>query len=523
MHPVIGGGPMTAYIRRPHDKLLRTMLDPDVADSRLVVVRGDPATGKTRAVYEAIADRLADWSLEYPPTAAALAARLEAGIPDRTVLWLGELRHYADADGGAAALSRLDDLLEEDEGRLVVTTIWPEHWDLYAAVARGGTGAGDPAGVAGRLLDHLEELAQYGSDVDVAYGGVLDVPARFTAEEVTAAAAAGDPVLAAAAAHGAGQVTQYLTGVPELLRRYDGPGGDPGGQAIITAAMDAARLGHARPLPAELLQDAAAGYLTGRGDVGGGWDAALAWATAEVTDAAGALRPVAGAAASGEYRVAGGYRVAGYLEQYGGRAGADRLGPASLWNALAARVSGFSDLGRLAQAAWDRGLYRYAAALGSTAAGLGSTDAARQLVTHLSEVSPADAARAGLWAVGFVRVDDPWEVAGLLEALHAAGPGTRSGPCSPVSRAGRSAWSGGISGACWRLCIWWHCMRSGRRTRWVSWPGGPPPRSTSTTRSTWRGCCGRCTRPGLSTLWGCWLGARPTTPAWTTCPTSRRY
>jgi hypothetical protein len=416
VHPVIGGGPMTAYIRRPHDKLLRAMLDPDVPESRLVVVRGDPATGKTRAVYEAVVDQLADWSLEYPPTVAALAARLEAGIPDRTVLWLGELRHYADADGGAVALSRLDDLLE-DEGRLVVTTIWPEHWDLYVAVARGGTGAGDPAGVAGRLLDHLEELAQYGPDVNAAYGGVLDVPDRFTVEEMTAAAAAGDPVLAAAAAHAAGQVTQYLAGVPELLRRYDGPGGDPGGQAIITAAMDAARLGHAAPLPAALLQDAAAGYLTGppRTEDGAGW--ALAWATAEVTGAVPALRPVQGAAASGEYR------VSGYLEQYGRRARADRLGPVSLWDALAARVNGAGDLGRLAQAAWDRGLYRYAAALGTTAASLGSTDAARQLVTHLCEVSPAEAGRAARWAVGIVRLDDPWEVAGLLEALHAAGAG----------------------------------------------------------------------------------------------------
>ena len=420
VHPVIGGGPMTAYVRRPHDELLRAMLDPDVPESRLVVVRGEPATGKTRAVYEAIMDGLADWSLEYPPTAAALAARLEAGIPDRTVLWLGELRHYADADGGAAALSRLDDLLE-DEGRLVVTTIWPEHWDLYAAVARGGTGAGDPAGVAGRLMDHLEELARYGPDVNVADGGILDVPARFTASETAAAAAAGDPVLAAAAAHGAGQVTQYLAGVPELLRRYDGPGGDPGGQAIITAAMDAARLGHAGPLPAALLRDAAAGYLADAALTEGG-AAALAWATAAVTGAVPAVRPVAGAAVR-PVPGAAGYRVAGYLEWHGRRARADRLGPASLWDALAARVSGVSDLGRLAQAAWDRGLYRYAAALGTSAASLGSTDAARQLVTHLSEMSPADAARAGRWAVGLVRLDDPWEVAGLLEALHAAGAG----------------------------------------------------------------------------------------------------
>jgi len=46
-----------------------------------------------------------------------LAARLDAGIPARTALRLGELRRYADADGGPALLGRLADLLE-GEGRL---------------------------------------------------------------------------------------------------------------------------------------------------------------------------------------------------------------------------------------------------------------------------------------------------------------------------------------------------------------------------------------------------------------------
>lgn len=83
VHPVIGGGPMPAYIRRPHDERLRAALDPAAAGSRLVVLRGGPATGKTRAAYEAVTDLLADWRLESPVTAAALAARLEAGIPRR--------------------------------------------------------------------------------------------------------------------------------------------------------------------------------------------------------------------------------------------------------------------------------------------------------------------------------------------------------------------------------------------------------------------------------------------------------
>ena len=72
VHPVAGEpyGSMPAYVRRPHDDRLRAVLDPAVADSRLVVVRGECCTGKSRAAYEAVADLLADWPLEYPPTAS---------------------------------------------------------------------------------------------------------------------------------------------------------------------------------------------------------------------------------------------------------------------------------------------------------------------------------------------------------------------------------------------------------------------------------------------------------------------
>src|SRR5438046_9666408 len=52
VHPVPGGGPhgpMPAYIRRPHDELLRAVLDPEVAASRLIVVRGETCDGKSRA------------------------------------------------------------------------------------------------------------------------------------------------------------------------------------------------------------------------------------------------------------------------------------------------------------------------------------------------------------------------------------------------------------------------------------------------------------------------------------------
>jgi len=259
VHPATGGGPhgsMPAYIRRPHDEVLRSMLDPGVPGSRLIVVRGEVCAGKSRAAYVAVADRL-----------------------------------------------------------------------TY-------------------------------HDPDPACGGVIDVPSRFTAGELTAAAARGDPVLA----------------------------GPP-----------------------------AAGDVASRGTD------ALAWASAELDGAVRALDPVRSAADAG----LAGYRIAGYLDQHGRRTRQGQLGPASLWDALTARPagSGAGDLTRVAQAARDRGLYRHAAAGWTAAVSAGSADAAGRLVAHLRGVSPEDAALAARWAVGRVRLDDPWDLARLLDELRAAGAG----------------------------------------------------------------------------------------------------
>jgi uncharacterized protein YidB (DUF937 family) len=432
VHQAIGGGPppqaakaapLSAYVRRPHDERLRAVLDPATEYSRLVVIRGNALTGTSRTIYEAVTDVLADWVVEHPSAVAALAARLEAGIAPRTVLWLGELRHYADADGGAAVLEHLNDLLDDDGRVIAIATIWPGYWDSYTAAAAAGFGAAEPAAVVGRLLARLDVLAEYDlTSHDPAYGGVVDVPDRFTPEEMVAAAEVGDPMLAAAAAAAGpdGPVIQYLAGARDLLARYDGPGTDPCGQAIITAAMDASRLGHAGPLPAALLRDAAVGYLAGPDrTVGhlGEWDTALAWAT----DSGWALQPVPPTAAGDGTP---GYRVVGCLDQHGRRTRADQPGPASLWDALAAHTRSADDLGRLAQAAQDRGLYRHAAAAWTAAAAAGRTDAAARLITHLGVLAePAATTRAARWAVSQVSLDDPWNVARLLEGLRAAGAG----------------------------------------------------------------------------------------------------
>jgi hypothetical protein len=425
VHQVIGGGPMPTYIRRSHDELLAAVLDPAVPSSRLLVLRGGSSTGKTRAAYQAVLGRLADWQLDYPQDPGTLATRLDAGIPERTVLWLGELRQYADVDGGAAVLGRLADLLN-GQGLLVITTMWPEHWAAYTTAAKAGPGAADAAGTAGRLLAALPELT--GRDpagIDPARGGVIDVPDQFTTRDLQAAVSTGDRVLADAAAAAAsagqgGQVTQYLAGVPALLGRWAGPGGDPYGQAIITAAIDATRFGHASPLPAALVQEAAVGYLTDTQrteDIATWRDAALDWAAEELDGAVRALRPVPPPSGTGVT----GYQVADYLDQHGRRTRADHLGPASLWDALASSAANASDLTRIGQAARDRGLNRHAAALWTIAVTLGNAAAAGSLIILLGEVCPGDAKRAGPWAARHADLDDPHNVASLLRALHKTG------------------------------------------------------------------------------------------------------
>ena len=423
VHKVIGGGPMPAYVRRRHDEVLRKVLDPAVAASRLVVVRGGSSTGKSRAACEAVADRLAGWRLDYPLDPDALAERLEAGIPARTVLWLGELRQYANADGGPAVLARLADLLQ-GEGCMLITTVWPEQWNAYTDAARAGTETADPAGSVGRLLAGLPELTDP-DRVDPARGGVIDIPDTFTLAEINAAARTGDPVLAAAiraaaSAGDTGQLAQYLAGVPDLLNRYEGPGGKRYGQAVITAAMDAARLGFQSVLPGALLLDAAPGYVTpaDRTKPVSSWGkAALAWAAKELRGAVRALYPVPPAHGTGTL----GYRPADYLDQHGRHTRQDQTGPDSLWDALTVHTGSPGDLTRLGQAARDRGLFRYAAILWTTAAAVGSAAAACRLIDHLDQVSPDDVPRAARWAVARARLDDPRALPALWEALLDAG------------------------------------------------------------------------------------------------------
>ena len=419
VHRAIGGGPLPTYVPRPHDDLLIAALDPNRIANRLVVVRGGSSTGKSRAAYQAVRDQLPAWRLDYPRTPAALMERLEGGVARRTVLWLGELRDYAEAEGGTVALGRVAEMLAEDGQVVVLTTLWPEHW-------AADTSTGHVTVVTRGLLDPLPELKSL-EDVrpDRTRGGVIDVPDRFTKTELARASQHGDAALheaiaAASAAGGDGEIIQYLAGAPDLLNRYGGPGAEPHGRAIIMAAMDAARLGYLGPYAPGFLQAAATGYLTDRqraAELSTWWGGALSYATEELKGAVQALGAVPPQRGTG----VAGYRLADYLDQHGRQTRRECLGAASLWEAMTHHATSLGDLHRLANAAQARGLYRYAALLWTRAVTAGSTTATPQLIQLLLAIDPDSARRTTRWAADRADRSAADGIVNVLHAISAAG------------------------------------------------------------------------------------------------------
>lgn len=434
VHSAIGGT-LPAYARRGHDDLLRSLLDPKVLASRIVVLRGASSTGKTRAAYEAVRECLPEWVLDYPRTVAILAKRLQEGFAPRTVVWLDELRHFTSPD--AQVLAELADALTMSDQVVVIAALWPTDWAAFtrdSGPMYGSPFDDDEQPARARadsllglkpLLKALPELSQSQDAFDPAFGGIIDVPERFTEPEIASALQQGDSAvvtaISAAEAGGApGMVTQYLAGVPDLEEHYAGPGADPYGQAAITAAMDAARFGHAGPIPEGLLHEAVIGYLddplrTVRQELW--WAGSLRYVTRELRGTVTALTPVPPAAGTG----VDGYRLADYLDQRGRQVRRAELGPISLWQALAAHATNSADLSRIGQSAYDRGMYRFAAVAWKKAIAAGGIGAIQNLLSLLRRVAPESCAPAAAWVAAHAVVDAPAAAATAYEGLRGAG------------------------------------------------------------------------------------------------------
>ncbi|MFJ5121340.1 alpha/beta fold hydrolase, partial [Kitasatospora sp. NPDC088548] len=410
---------LTPYLPRDHDRELCDALRPALTGgpSRLVVLIGESSTGKTRALYEALSTLAPHHPLLRPSGAANLLDMLEAGrVRPGTVLWLNEAKRFLyDADGKAAA-EQLHALLQRSSGIAAVATLWLEpYWNELTSEQPGA-----PYAAAKALLTHPALATQ------------ISVPHRLFEADLRAwrvlSARRSDPRLREALNAGAsdGRVVQHLSGGPELVDAYTaGPGAYYTHQehALLTAALDARRLGHRAPLTADFLAHAADGVLDARHRAADPqWARALLEGLAAGvradrtrTDIRNTITPlIAVRSRAGEPAR---YEPADYLDQHTVHHRADQPGAPSLWEAVTIHPLERDDVVRLAQAAWDRGFRQTAVRLWDRAVRAGHPTLA--LANLGRELDPDHT--GGAISVLYSDPTKTPAVADLLDALHQAG------------------------------------------------------------------------------------------------------
>ena len=421
---VVAGGfsGLPAYVPRAFDAQLNSEVAAAASSSGIVVLVGGSSTGKTRACWEAVKALPAEWRVWHPidPTRPDAALAELDNIAPRTVVWLNDADLYLAQDQlGEQVAAGLRNLLRSPERGpvLVLATLWREPWDTLTTRDT----LEDPHAHARELLD----------------GPTIEVPDAFTEADhaALADAADADPRIAEAATQAEdGQITQYLAGVPVLMKRYRAAG--PATKALIHAAMDARRLGAGPHLPLALLAAAAPGYLTDtewtQTQAAGDWlGQALDYLTTPCNGIPGILTPitaerprnqrstsVAGVASRQPNRAGQGplYQLADYLHQHGQRHRADQIPPIDFWTATAAYAHP-TDLFDLAGAAWKCRLYRDAIQLRKHATANGDPRAALRLIDEFGTLH-AGTDCAAQWAVTHVGLHDLLNVTRLLTALH---------------------------------------------------------------------------------------------------------
>jgi hypothetical protein len=149
--------------------------------------------------------------------------------------------------------------------------VWPDRYATYTIVPVPGSP--DPHAREREVLD---------------LAAVIRIAPAFSLAEqdrAWAASARGPRLRLALESPGYG-LTQTLAAAPQLVARWeDAQTADPYARAVLTAALDAARLGTQAPLSVDFLRAAAPGYCTSQqqAEAPGTWfEQALAYATGKL-------------------------------------------------------------------------------------------------------------------------------------------------------------------------------------------------------------------------------------------------
>lgn len=447
VHPAIQveGAPaeLPRYVHREHDEQLRSTLRRAEAEQTSVftVLIGGSSVGKTRAAFEAVQAELPDWNLWHPiaPTKPdALIELITADqLPPGTVVWLNELQHYLQDERGERAAAALRELLHRPGPFAVIGTLWPSYWSRLVR-----TEGGDEVRNAQRR--GLLEAAV-----------TIDVRPDFVGEardRLLSAAREDSRLRRAIEATDSREVTQFLAAGHALVEYYRrAADGEPGAWALITAAVDAVRLGQARRLPKHVLAEAAASYLDDDmwNSLPENWlETAFEQAESKLCGAVAPLRrirPRPGSRESGEF-----YELADFLDQHGRSVRRSKVPPTGFWQACAAHLKDAVVLTHLGIAAGARGRFRLSELMYWQAAEVGGHAALRWWARRLDETGDAEHADQLRW-----RIADSGSPLDLLDwARRRWDEGARDEAEALFERGGRGPDSGAYVLTEWGQRLW---------------------------------------------------------------------
>jgi predicted negative regulator of RcsB-dependent stress response len=350
---------------------VRAKVEAAASRGGFVLLVGGSSVGKTRSAFEAVKALLPEWWLVHPAGPGEVSTLAAAPTP-RTVVWLDELQRYMDGERGlTGAMIRV--LLSAPHPAVVIATLWPDRYTSYTTLPP--LGGADPHARERQVLDLAD---------------VVHIAPAFsrTEQDRARAAAARDLRLRISLRLTGYGLTQSLAAAPQLVARWENA--DPYARAVLTAVLDAARLGARAPVTAGFLRAAAPGYCTSQeqAEAPGDWfEQALPYCTGKLHGAASALAPVG--THMGKIT---GYTAADYLIQHASQERRSQRVPASTWDAILTHVNDPADTTRLAISASNRLLYRYAIPLYRNATDARDEYAAWQLADLLAQRGDLDEA-----------------------------------------------------------------------------------------------------------------------------------
>ena len=252
---------LSPYVTRQHDRTLGEQLrEVCLAESRakLIILTGNSCTGKTRSIYEAANEVLANWPTLVVRAPTDIISFLEkVPAPRRLLIWLDELQSaIPSTEDGQKAAGVLRKLLDNHSVRQVAVlgSIWPyQHKELIASRHTSTNGSQ----VADLLLDRRIVW--------------IEVPDEFTADELKDADTSDPRISMAVKTARSGQITQVIAGGPQLVARMYPSAPEhrtlafpPVVRAVIQSAAELRRIGYPNPLPSWAVLDCAPSFLSAR-------------------------------------------------------------------------------------------------------------------------------------------------------------------------------------------------------------------------------------------------------------------